>query len=112
MICLRRENAVKKLLDILGPEDPVIARSLDPFLLRGCYGVDVIHNAIHGNFPLVLYINVTMMTSRCEQDFWLRFTHVYKAIMTCWVHAYGICNFYWIANHKIQNESLSIVNRL
>ena len=49
IICLQRENAVKKLLDILGPEDPVIARTLDPFLLRGCYGVDPIHNAIHGS---------------------------------------------------------------
>ncbi|XP_028401407.1 uncharacterized protein LOC114524506 isoform X2 [Dendronephthya gigantea] len=49
VICLQRENAVKKLLDILGPEDPIIARSLDPFLLRGCYGVDSIHNAIHGS---------------------------------------------------------------
>ena len=49
VMCLQRENAVKKLLDILGPEDPVIARSLDPFLLRGCYGVDPVHNAIHGS---------------------------------------------------------------
>lgn len=48
LMCLQRENAVKKLLDILGPEDPVIARSLDPFLLRGCYGVDAIHNSMHG----------------------------------------------------------------
>ena len=47
-MCLQRENAVKKLLDILGPEDPVIARSLDPFLLRGCYGIDSIRNAVHG----------------------------------------------------------------
>lgn len=47
-MCLQRENAVKKLVDILGPEDPVIARSLDPFLLRGCYGTDSIRNAIHG----------------------------------------------------------------
>lgn len=49
MICLQRENAVKKLLDVIGPEDPVIARSLDSFLLRGCYGVNSIHNAVHGN---------------------------------------------------------------
>ena len=53
MICLQRENAVKKLLDILGPKDPVIARNVDPFLLRGCYGVDSVHNAIHGNHVYV-----------------------------------------------------------
>ena len=48
-MCLQRENAVKKLLDVIGPEDPVIARSLDSFLLRGSYGVNSIHNAVHGN---------------------------------------------------------------
>lgn len=53
LMCLQRENAVKKLLDLLGPDDPIIARDLDPFLLRGCYGVDSIHNAMHGNIQRV-----------------------------------------------------------
>ena len=57
-MCLQRENAVKKLLDMLGPEDPVIARNLDPFLLRGCYGVDPIRNAIHGELvEYLLYVH-------------------------------------------------------
>ncbi|XP_059415123.1 dynein axonemal assembly factor 8 [Carassius carassius] len=48
---LLRVNAVKKLLELMGPEDPVEARTIDQTLWRAQYGVDRLHNFIYG--PLV-----------------------------------------------------------
>lgn len=48
VLAVSRENAVKKLLDLLGPEDSREAKRLDPFLWRGMYGTSVTHNAFYG----------------------------------------------------------------
>ncbi|XP_059834817.1 dynein axonemal assembly factor 8 [Hypanus sabinus] len=49
ILCLQRDNAVKKLLDLLGPEDPQEARSLDQFLWRGHWGTDLLHNGFYAS---------------------------------------------------------------
>nr|XP_015215484.1 PREDICTED: uncharacterized protein C16orf71 homolog [Lepisosteus oculatus] len=46
---LQRENAVKRLLDLLGPEDPCVARAQDQFLWRAHYGTDLVHNGVYGS---------------------------------------------------------------
>ena len=46
-LCVERENAVKKLLDLLGPEDPQSARRHSQFYWRGVFGVDPVMNAIY-----------------------------------------------------------------
>lgn len=48
-LCLQRENAVKNLLDLLGPEDQIQARAQDQFLWRACYGRDHPHSGIYGS---------------------------------------------------------------
>ncbi|XP_066545119.1 dynein axonemal assembly factor 8 isoform X2 [Amia ocellicauda] len=48
-LCLQRENAVKRLLDLLGPEDPLVARAQDPCLWRAHYGTDLLHNGVYGS---------------------------------------------------------------
>lgn len=47
-LCLLRENAVKKLLDLLGPANPREAKQKNQFLWRGLYGADPVNNALHG----------------------------------------------------------------
>lgn len=47
-LCLQRENAVKRLLDVLGPEDPAQARGQDQFLWRAYYSSDQLHSGIYG----------------------------------------------------------------
>ncbi|XP_072125360.1 dynein axonemal assembly factor 8 isoform X1 [Mobula birostris] len=49
ILCLQRDNAVKKLLDLLGPEDPQEARRLDQFLWRGHWGTDLLHNGFYAS---------------------------------------------------------------
>ncbi|XP_026068002.1 uncharacterized protein LOC113049670 [Carassius auratus] len=46
---LLRVNAVKRLLELMGPEDPVEARTIDQTLWRAQYGVDRLHNFIYGS---------------------------------------------------------------
>ncbi|XP_024246039.1 dynein axonemal assembly factor 8 isoform X1 [Oncorhynchus tshawytscha] len=48
-LCLQRENAVKRLLDVLGPEDPAQARAQDQFLWRADYSSDQLHSGIYGS---------------------------------------------------------------
>lgn len=50
MLCLQRPNAVKKLVDLLGPEDPKLAQALDPFLWRAQYGISTVQNGFYGRF--------------------------------------------------------------
>ncbi|XP_068764144.1 dynein axonemal assembly factor 8 isoform X6 [Struthio camelus] len=49
VLCLQRPNAVKKLLDLLGPEDPKLAQALDPFLWRAQYGINAVRNGFYGS---------------------------------------------------------------
>lgn len=49
-LCVERENAVKKLLDLLGPEDPQSARRQSQFYWRGVFGADSVMNAIYCKF--------------------------------------------------------------
>jgi nucleoside diphosphate kinase len=48
VLTLQRENAIKKLVDLLGPNDPQQARRQSQFLLRGAFGIDPVSNALHG----------------------------------------------------------------
>ena len=50
VLALYRENAVKKLLDLLGPEDSQQAKQIDPFLWRGMYGTSITHNGFYGEY--------------------------------------------------------------
>ncbi|KAI2666071.1 Dynein axonemal assembly factor 8 [Labeo rohita] len=45
-LCLLRVNAIKRLLELMGPEDPVEARTIDQTL---CVGADRLHNGIYGS---------------------------------------------------------------
>ncbi|XP_036421409.1 uncharacterized protein LOC118804902 [Colossoma macropomum] len=45
-LCLQRVNAVKRLLELLGPEDP----AEDQHLWRASYSTDTVHNGIYGSF--------------------------------------------------------------
>ncbi|NXW82368.1 NDK5 kinase, partial [Alopecoenas beccarii] len=49
VLCLQRPNAVKKLVDLLGPEDPKLAQALDPFLWRAQYGISTVQNGFYGS---------------------------------------------------------------
>ncbi|XP_063027533.1 dynein axonemal assembly factor 8 [Melospiza melodia melodia] len=49
VLCLQRPNAVKKLLDLLGPEDPQLAQALDPRLWRAQYGTSTVQNGFYGS---------------------------------------------------------------
>lgn len=48
VLVLQRENAVRKLLSLLGPNNPKEAKKKNEFLWRGMFGVDPINNALHG----------------------------------------------------------------
>ncbi|XP_076109890.1 dynein axonemal assembly factor 8-like isoform X2 [Mytilus galloprovincialis] len=52
-LVLQRENAVKKLIDLLGPSDPSSARRQSQFLWRGTFGVDTVNNAFHGSMNYI-----------------------------------------------------------
>ncbi|NXS99721.1 NDK5 kinase, partial [Jacana jacana] len=49
VLCLQRPNAVKKLMDLLGPEDPKLAQAQDPFLWRAQYGTSAVQNGFYGS---------------------------------------------------------------
>ncbi|NXK31303.1 NDK7 kinase, partial [Piprites chloris] len=49
VLCLQRPNAVKKLVDLLGPEDAKLAQALDPCLWRAQYGTSTVHNGFYGS---------------------------------------------------------------
>ncbi|NXY83441.1 TXND3 protein, partial [Alcedo cyanopectus] len=49
VLCLQRANAVKKLIDLLGPEDPKLAQALDPLLWRAQYGISTVQNGFYGS---------------------------------------------------------------
>ncbi|XP_071503369.1 dynein axonemal assembly factor 8-like [Diadema antillarum] len=48
-LALQRENAVRKLLSVLGPASPKEAKRQNEFLWRGMFGADPINNAFHGS---------------------------------------------------------------
>ncbi|KAK3752174.1 hypothetical protein RRG08_059735 [Elysia crispata] len=47
VLVLQQPGAVKRLLDLLGPEDPQSARRLSQFLWRGEFGRDVFNNGLY-----------------------------------------------------------------
>ncbi|XP_073504372.1 dynein axonemal assembly factor 8-like isoform X3 [Phyllobates terribilis] len=49
VLCLRRINAVRKLLDVLGPDDPQLCKAQDQFLWRAHYGTSSVQNAMYGS---------------------------------------------------------------
>ncbi|XP_010013828.1 PREDICTED: uncharacterized protein LOC104406525, partial [Nestor notabilis] len=49
VLCLQRPNAVKKLIDLLGPEDPKVAQALDPSFWRAQYGISTVQNGFYGS---------------------------------------------------------------
>lgn len=48
VLCLQRPNAVKKLIDVLGPEDPKVAQALNPCFWRAQYGISTVQNGFYG----------------------------------------------------------------
>ncbi|NWH84285.1 NDK5 kinase, partial [Aegithalos caudatus] len=56
VLCLQRPNAVKKLMDLLGPEDPQLAQALDPRLWRAQYGTSTVQNGFYGSrsYPMAV----------------------------------------------------------
>ncbi|KAH9504288.1 hypothetical protein Btru_064554 [Bulinus truncatus] len=46
-LALRHQNAVKRLIDLVGPEEPMAARRQNQFLWRGEFGRDIHHNGIY-----------------------------------------------------------------
>ncbi|NXI23538.1 NDK5 kinase, partial [Sterrhoptilus dennistouni] len=56
VLCLQRPNAVKKLMDLLGPEDPQLAQALDPSLWRAQYGTSTVQNGFYGSrsYPMAV----------------------------------------------------------
>ncbi|KFQ12671.1 hypothetical protein N330_01051, partial [Leptosomus discolor] len=49
VLCLQRPNAVKKLIDLLGPEDTELAQALDPFFWRAQYDISTVQNGFYGS---------------------------------------------------------------
>ncbi|XP_056389962.1 dynein axonemal assembly factor 8-like [Hyla sarda] len=49
VLCLQRINAVLKLLDLLGPDDPQLCKAQDQFLWRAQYGTNPVQNAMYGS---------------------------------------------------------------
>ncbi|XP_055867337.1 dynein axonemal assembly factor 8-like isoform X2 [Biomphalaria glabrata] len=47
VLALRHQNAVKRLIDLVGPEEPTTARCQNQFLWRGEFGRDIHHNGIY-----------------------------------------------------------------
>ncbi|NWR48622.1 NDK5 kinase, partial [Regulus satrapa] len=56
VLCLQRPNAVKKLMDLLGPEDPQLAQALDPCFWRAQYGTSTVQNGFYGSrsYPMAV----------------------------------------------------------
>ncbi|KAM6320086.1 LOW QUALITY PROTEIN: dynein axonemal assembly factor 8 [Podargus strigoides] len=49
VLCLQRQNAMKKLIDLLVPEDPKAAQALDPSLWRAQCGISTLQNGFYGS---------------------------------------------------------------
>eukprot|EP00079_Xenopus_tropicalis_P008916 XP_002932503.2 PREDICTED: uncharacterized protein C16orf71 homolog [Xenopus tropicalis] len=49
VLCLQRQGAVLKLLDLLGPEDPGLGKAQDQFLWRAQYGTSAVQNGMYGS---------------------------------------------------------------
>ncbi|XP_075686586.1 dynein axonemal assembly factor 8-like isoform X2 [Rhinoderma darwinii] len=49
VLCLQRINAVLKLLDLLGPDDPQLCKAQDQFLWRAHYGTSSVQNGMYGS---------------------------------------------------------------
>ncbi|XP_069840194.1 dynein axonemal assembly factor 8-like isoform X2 [Dendropsophus ebraccatus] len=49
VLCLQRINAVLKLLDLLGPDDPQLCKVQDQFFWRAQYGTSPVRNAMYGS---------------------------------------------------------------
>ncbi|KAM4697735.1 dynein axonemal assembly factor 8-like [Rhinophrynus dorsalis] len=49
VLCLRRRNAVLKLLDLLGPEEPKHCKAQDQTLWRAQYGTSAVQNGMYGS---------------------------------------------------------------
>ncbi|GFN85584.1 nucleoside diphosphate kinase [Plakobranchus ocellatus] len=47
VLALQQAGAVKRLLDLLGPEEPQSARRLSQFLWRGEFGRDIFNNGMY-----------------------------------------------------------------
>ncbi|XP_066433618.1 dynein axonemal assembly factor 8-like [Eleutherodactylus coqui] len=49
VLCLQRINAILKLLDLLGPDDPQLCKAQDQFFWRAQYGTSSVQNALYGS---------------------------------------------------------------
>lgn len=67
---VERENAVKKLLDLLGPEDPQSARRQSQFYWRGVFGADSVMNAMYCKFKV--YTSCYVFISKISANEYVR----------------------------------------
>ncbi|XP_077985176.1 dynein axonemal assembly factor 8-like [Glandiceps talaboti] len=71
LLCLQRENAIKKLLDVVGPVNPQEAKKVNQFLWRSLFGVDPINNGLHASCSYsgsVLEQKLFFSTGLCCQE--------------------------------------------
>lgn len=67
-LCLQRVNAVKRLLELLGPEDPAQARTEDLHVWRASYGTDRLRNGIYGSRTSTLFLQ-KLFECNCSDDY-------------------------------------------
>lgn len=86
-LCVERENAVKKLLELVGPEDPLDARKHSQFFWRGVFGVDAVKNAIYCKLFIHSYTSLFDMTNRnCKADSKPSVTENHRSIILMYAH--------------------------
>ena len=71
ILALQRENAVKCLLDLLGPNDPQIARKQSQQLWTAVFGVDPIMNGLFSEELCLTFQRNWAQELRILMDMWL-----------------------------------------
>ena len=68
LLSVQRENAVKKLLDLLGPEDPKVARVKNCGYWRAIFGQNSVANGLYGRGRgrCVCLVFVVIKVQRCS----------------------------------------------
>ena len=68
ILAVQRENAVCRLLQLLGPADPQVARQRGQHYWRALFGSDAIVNGLHGMnaYPFIEVINMASISTRID----------------------------------------------
>ena len=58
-VVVSQRNAVRKLCDLIGPEEPMAARQQSQFLWRGEFGTDLINNGLYCEYiSIISFIDI------------------------------------------------------